>query len=488
MTSKSVVFSETLLKEFAVGKNSEDMLEKADLENDLGHGDCIWMSKDPMKALLIHDETTSSMKKKSLRRDRVARIEPLASRFILDCLGYLPVEFYHFAADILLTGVKLFVKNAPSAILDECEQIEQRLMLHRVGMSLGIVERSQLDFSKDSTFMEEVSSKCHLSRNEISLFQDPMRQNENGDASFSAGVVSYVPFDNLADSAKQHSCELESSADRAIETIQREEFGLQPDLSLVESAMLNKQHARLGRALDCLSQELYSLFILDLVQNADDNIYFENVEPTLTFILQDKGMIVLNNERGFSADNIRALCDVGNLTKKGCNAGYTGKKGIGFKSVFRVTDAPEIHSNGFHIKFDMSNGQIGFVLPTVVPPCDIDSNTRLASLESNCVHCNTCIVLPFRSTLLETSADRGRVKWYRQGFPWRGEIDLVCGIQGIAADTIRPDISKTEISMAFTLQETLDGSDNTYLNQRPVFAFLPLRKYASSLYFRVVLH
>lgn len=46
--------------------------------------------------------------------------------------------------------------------------------------------------------------------------------------------------------------------------------------------------------------------------------------------------MVLNNEEGFSAKNIRALCDVGNSTKKGSNAGYIGKKGIGFKSVFRV--------------------------------------------------------------------------------------------------------------------------------------------------------
>lgn len=65
-------------------------------------------------------------------------------------------------------------------------------------------------------------------------------------------------------------------------------------------------------------------------------MYAEDVEPTLTFILQESGIIVLNNERGFSAENIRALCDVGNSTKKGSNAGYIGKKGIGFKSVFRV--------------------------------------------------------------------------------------------------------------------------------------------------------
>jgi len=106
---------------------------------------------------------------------------------------------------------------------------------------------TELDLSKDSTFMQ-VSNKYPLSRNEISLSQDPMQQNENQDASCSAGVITCVPLDNLADSAKQHSCELESSAARVIESIQREEFGLQPDISLVECAMLNKQHARLGRA------------------------------------------------------------------------------------------------------------------------------------------------------------------------------------------------------------------------------------------------
>lgn len=60
------------------------------------------------------------------------------------------------------------------------------------------------------------------------------------------------------------------------------------------------------------------------------------MEPTLAFIFEESGIVVLNNEEGFSAKNIKALCDIGNSTKKGSNAGYIGKKGIGFKSVFRV--------------------------------------------------------------------------------------------------------------------------------------------------------
>ena len=40
-----------------------------------------------------------------------------------------------------------------------------------------------------------------------------------------------------------------------------------------------------------------------------------------------------------------------------------GQKGIGFKSVFRVSDCPEIHSKGYHFRFDMSDGAMGYILP-----------------------------------------------------------------------------------------------------------------------------
>lgn len=35
--------------------------------------------------------------------------------------------------------------------------------------------------------------------------------------------------------------------------------------------------------------------------------------------------------------------------------------------LLQVTNSPEIHSNGFHVKFDISEGDIGFILPTIVP-------------------------------------------------------------------------------------------------------------------------
>ncbi|KAK3004441.1 hypothetical protein RJ639_020203 [Escallonia herrerae] len=317
----------------------------------------------------------------------------VASKFILHCLDCLPVEFRAFAADILLSGLRSVLKEASSAILNECEEMEQRLMVHDIGLSLGIVEwiNDFHAFCSPKTSDLQVSSGASCLEMSSNASEQPPSPEGDMIMSFEAdrpkeckGVSAILTESKASggrfgDDRLKHLSKLDKDNDpvMVIESIRQEEFGLYPSQSAMESSMLQKQHARLGRALHCLSQELYSQdshFLLELVQNADDNTYPGNVEPTLTCILLEWGIVVLNNELGFSAENIRALCDVGNSTKKGSTAGYIGKKGIGFKS---VSDAPEIHSNGFHIKFDISEGEIGFVLPTVVPPCDIDMFSRL---------------------------------------------------------------------------------------------------------------
>ncbi|XP_062109173.1 protein NO VEIN [Humulus lupulus] len=474
------------------------------------------------------------------------------SRFVLDCLHYLPTEIRAYAADVFIFGMQSVTKDAASAILCECNLLEQRLMLHEVGLTLGIMEWIN-DYhslsSSDATDLYLPGDSCLkanvFNRKSGSVHkQDAMEKfsmSEEGNMDESVTIrkdeqsrkhtqVCAVANDAEVSGYENGSCgslqisELNEYEDATlvIESIRKDEFGLDSSLSNVENGMLKKQHARLGRALHCLSQELYSQdshFLLELVQNADDNIYPENVEPTLTFILQDSGIIVLNNERGFSAQNIRALCDVGSSTKKGSNAGYIGQKGIGFKSVFRITDAPEIHSNGFHVKFDISEGQIGFVLPTSIPPCDLNLISRLASSGSDQLdfnYCSTCIVLPFRSRLSEGTVVKNIITMFSDLHPslllflhrlqcikFRNLLDdslivmrkeiMGHGIvnvshgnekmtwfvvsQKLQADFIRSDVQMTEISVAFTLQESNDGGYSPLLSQQPVFAFLPLRTY-----------
>lgn len=458
------------------------------------------------------------------------------SRFVLECLEYLPSEFRIFGYDILVSGLQSVVKDAHSRILRECSLFDQRLMLHDIGLTLGIREWIADLHTFNSSYTSDllISSKtlrkslphCDSGENRIIAESQKPLSNDIG--------TSLIIDENLHDDCnmiREESSDIDSvghqenptvqDATSFVELIRREEFGLDSNLNGSESCIVKKQHARLGRALHCLSQELYSQdshLLLELVQNADDNIYPVDVDPTLVFILHESGIVVLNNEKGFSAQNIRALCDIGNSTKKGSGAGYIGKKGIGFKSVFRVTDAPEIHSNGFHVKFDITEGQIGFVLPTVIAPVDVKIYSQLLSgkTSSDDAIWKTCIVLPFRSKSKDVADLTSIITMFSDLHPslllflhrlrcikfmnkvkntlvnMRREI-LGNGIvkvthgqdtmnwlvvsKKLAANHIRPDVETTEIALAFTLEENESREYKPNLSPQPVFAFLPLRHY-----------
>lgn len=93
-------------------------------------------------------------------------------------------------------------------------------------------------------------------------------------------------------------------------------------------------------------------FILELIQNADDNSYSEEAVPSVKFRILDGLLLLQNNELGLEEKDARALCGIGETTKRDKRLGYIGEKGIGFKSVFMITTSPQIHSNGYHFSFD----------------------------------------------------------------------------------------------------------------------------------------
>ncbi|KAM5569728.1 hypothetical protein ABKV19_016972 [Rosa sericea] len=143
----------------------------------------------------------------------------------------------------------------------------------------------------------------------------------------------------------------------------------------------------LHHAVASLSAELYQKdihFLMELIQNAEDNEYKEGVEPTLEFVLTEKDitgtgapatLLVFNNEVGFSRENIDSICSIGRSTKKGKRRqGFIGEKGIGFKSVFLVSSQPHIFSNGYHVKFREEPNQvcgIGYIVPEWVWGADL---------------------------------------------------------------------------------------------------------------------
>lgn len=122
-----------------------------------------------------------------------------------------------------------------------------------------------------------------------------------------------------------------------------------------------------------LVDNLYSKetrFLYELIQNAEDNSYStataDSEEPFLAFKLYPDKIIIDSNEDGFSKDNIKAICSVGDSTKKD-SAGYIGEKGIGFKSVFKIAQKVHIQSGPFsfafsHTREDDDDG-LGMITP-----------------------------------------------------------------------------------------------------------------------------
>ncbi|XP_023516920.1 uncharacterized protein LOC111780683 [Cucurbita pepo subsp. pepo] len=146
----------------------------------------------------------------------------------------------------------------------------------------------------------------------------------------------------------------------------------------------------LHQAVRNLSAELYTKdvhFLMELIQNAEDNEYSTSLRPSLEFIVTSRDvtatgaaatLMIFNNEIGFSAKNIDSICSVGRSTKKNNRKrGYIGEKGIGFKSVFLITSRPYIFSNGYQIRFNEEPCPlcgVGFVVPEWVEDTSILSN------------------------------------------------------------------------------------------------------------------
>lgn len=158
----------------------------------------------------------------------------------------------------------------------------------------------------------------------------------------------------------------------------------------------------LNGASELLSEGLYERtdhFLFELIQNAEDNAYGSEVRPKLKFHLLDYdptntagsagSLLILNNEVGFNEQNVKAISSFNQSTKKNLKeSGFIGEKGIGFKSVFLVSDSPHIYSNGYQFKFLRKDPitTIGYVVPHW-----LDAVPDIVSTEKEY---NTAILLP----------------------------------------------------------------------------------------------
>ncbi|KAF4817719.1 hypothetical protein CGCTS75_v012182 [Colletotrichum tropicale] len=130
--------------------------------------------------------------------------------------------------------------------------------------------------------------------------------------------------------------------------------------------------AQSGLSIITLAKNLYSSktrFIFELLQNADDNQYSKasasGETPYVSFLIYPSRIVIHCNEDGFTHENMKAICAVGESSKTGAQ-GYIGEKGIGFKSVFMVAWKAHIQSNAFSVSFKHKKGESGMGMITPV--------------------------------------------------------------------------------------------------------------------------
>jgi len=146
-------------------------------------------------------------------------------------------------------------------------------------------------------------------------------------------------------------------------------------------------------ALKLISQVIFfrsSGFVLELIQNAEDSgLGLDNV-GVFEVRINERRVKIIHNGRPFTEADVRAICGIRSSKKP--EKGTLGYLGIGFKSVFKVTDCPEIYSGGFQFKFDRTHKEWKDPnnMPWHVLPIWIDQPSE------NIDHDRTTFIIPFR--------------------------------------------------------------------------------------------
>lgn len=94
-------------------------------------------------------------------------------------------------------------------------------------------------------------------------------------------------------------------------------------------------------------------FIYELVQNADDYPDPVSLSVDVSFSIQDGFLVLTHNGAVFNQGNVQAICtaDAGDKEEAEDKIGF---KGIGFKSIFKVSNFVWLHSGDFTFRFDES--------------------------------------------------------------------------------------------------------------------------------------
>jgi hypothetical protein len=157
--------------------------------------------------------------------------------------------------------------------------------------------------------------------------------------------------------------------------------------------------------------------VYELLQNADDAMEGQATErDCVAFLITDDALWMANSGRALTDDDVQGLCGLGASSKvdaAGAKRASIGHKGLGFKSVLEITDAPAVFSRTHSFRLGEREArphvealwdELDHVPPRSVPAMrfpstieDADANVRWGDLRSDGF--NTAFAFPFRPDL-----------------------------------------------------------------------------------------
>lgn len=144
-------------------------------------------------------------------------------------------------------------------------------------------------------------------------------------------------------------------------------------------------------ALRLISQVVFtrsSGFILELIQNAEDSGIEVTESGNFEIRINQQRVKISHNGRPFNENDVKAISGIRSSKKP--ERGFLGYLGIGFKSVLKVTDRPEIYSSAYKFKFDRAHWKDPSSTPWHVIPIWMDEPSE--PIDSS----RTTFIIPFR--------------------------------------------------------------------------------------------
>jgi hypothetical protein len=103
-----------------------------------------------------------------------------------------------------------------------------------------------------------------------------------------------------------------------------------------------REHREIAHAASLIRQDYHDRFLVELLQNANDQALLGGLVDSTVIVARSKGLLAVSNGgQALTPRNLERLSSLADSDKSGL---LVGNKGVGFKAVYQVTDAPEIYS------------------------------------------------------------------------------------------------------------------------------------------------